>query len=142
MPSPVPPSLETPGQREENPWSSRLSLAAWLLPGGGALGGPWLWGDGAPGCLEMSLLMAQGLLSGSSQLTPHLPSPAPGTPHGPPVPLCCPALLPLHPASGMAAPACPEPPDLPLPYQILGDAQLPTPASGIDPTASWARLQS
>lgn len=53
-------------------------------------------------CLEMSLLlMAPGLLSRLSWLTPRLPSPAPWTLScSPPVPLCCLALLALHPEPG------------------------------------------
>lgn len=76
-----------PGAEGGHPWSSGRSLCSL-----------------AEQCLEMSLLlMAPGLLSRLSWLTPHLPSPALWTPSCPPPPpsaFVLPALLALHPEPG------------------------------------------
>ena len=90
------------GAEGGHPWSAGRSLCSLAPSRRRCSRRTRLCRDGAPGCLEMSLLlMAPGL---ALQVKPAHPTPAlpssGDTVLLPPVPLCCPALLALHPEPG------------------------------------------
>lgn len=93
-------------------------------------------------CLEVSLLLVQGLLSTSGQLTPWPPSPALGT--SPTGPQClCAAQHSCH--SSWSQGLLPLPVlnlQIPFSHQMPSYTQLPTPPNGTDSAASCGWLQT